>query len=121
MKKTKAALVVGAMMAVLALTACGGGGGGGSSTPVNVTLSEYKIEPAPVKLVQGKNTLVIKNNGTMTHDFYVKDLNIKVEVGAGQEKKQEVTAGKAGTFEVICTQPGHVDSGMKGTVEVSKA
>ena len=61
--------------------------------------------------------LVLKNDDLYIHTFTIEELDIDVTVGPRGEKSLELTPADAGTFEYVCTLPGH--ESMKGTLKVS--
>ncbi|MFO0702791.1 MAG: cupredoxin domain-containing protein [Candidatus Andersenbacteria bacterium] len=121
----KLAAVSVAAAAVLLLAGCGeqtntaGNSASGQSDAVSVSLSEYKINPATITLVNGRPTAIqVTNTGTTTHTFTSPDLSINVTVAPGKTQTAMVTPSKAGTFEVHCTMPGHQQLGMKASIVV---
>lgn len=113
------------LLLVLLVTACGGGGGQQGSTTsgaaIKVSEKEWAIEVAgAAKIKAGSVKFAIKNDGTIEHNFVIKELNLRVEgIQPGQSK--EVSADlKPGTYTVVCDIPGHEEAGMKITVTVSQ-
>ncbi len=119
-------------VAVLA-TACGGGGGGqpsggppsgGTGTPaatVAVVEKEWTMTPQPGTAKAGTVKFVVKNEGTIEHNFVIKELNQELanSIQPGQSKEVSVTL-KPGTYTLICNIPGHEDAGMHTTLTVSQ-
>ena len=60
-------LIVGAVVATLGLAACGDDGG----NDVDVTLSEFIVEPDPQGIDDGEVTFKVENAGGETHEFVV--------------------------------------------------
>jgi uncharacterized cupredoxin-like copper-binding protein len=60
-------LVAGAVVATLGLAACGDDGG----NDVDVTLSEFIVEPDPQGIDNGEVTFKVENAGGETHEFVV--------------------------------------------------
>ena len=84
-------------------------------------MSEFKYEPAQLTATAGQPfKLTLQNGGTVVHDFSVKDLaGVPIQkVPAGQTVTFEFTPAKAGTYEFVCSEPGHEAAGMKGTLTV---
>lgn len=83
--------------------------------------SDYIIDPPNLKFEKGADvTLHIKNAGRMGHTFSVPALGLDTGMlMPGQERTLRFTADQAGTFEVHCTVPGHLDQGMHGTMSVA--
>ncbi|MBX6378641.1 MAG: nitrite reductase, copper-containing, partial [Clostridia bacterium] len=61
----------------------------------------------------------LKNEGSVEHDFAVPDLDFTItQVPPGQEKTGTFYAAKSGTFDIVCTVPGHKEAGMVGKLKV---
>ncbi len=120
-------LVVIAMLAV----ACGGGGSQSNSSnssatssasgqSIQVSLADFKFAPATITVKRGTPvTLSLKNDGAVAHDLAIEDLGVASElVRPGQSSSVTFTPNTAGQFDIICTEPGHLASGMKATLIV---
>ncbi len=133
MKKVSILIVV-ALLTSLVLAACGSAGGGGGST-MDVTLSEFSFTPNTWTVSAGQQvTVTLKNTGTVTHDFTIMKTPITGSftdadkanefwaspmVAAGQSQSATFTAPTTpGTYQVICTESGHFEAGMQGTLTV---
>ena len=103
------------------------------------TLDELRFEPGVLILHAGRPVqLSIKNPGNLEHDFVIAEMparDVKNDMGSRHNHsmkpgiimgdaapKQEATIGftptRAGTYEFYCSQPGHREAGMKGTLTV---
>lgn len=121
----------------LLLAACGGGGGSSnqqSSTPstqsstattadsgareIEIVLDDFSFGPQEIRVKSGEKVkLVIRNEGSVAHDWYVDALDLSSPlIQPGQSATFEFTAGAAGTYEAICTEPGHEALGMVGSL-----
>lgn len=73
----------------------------------------------------------LQNSGAILHDFTIDKIDgtadpksadakfaVQVKVDAGKSGKVTITPAKAGTYEFYCSQPGHKEAGMKGTLTV---
>ena len=88
-----------------------------------VTLKEYSIGSSEIRLpVSDKPVrLTIKNKGTSPHDFVVKELGIDTGIlKPGESVTIEMKAQDAGTYQAVCSLPGHAEAGMAAKVIVSK-
>ena len=129
MRRTLLAGLIGSML--MAAAACGGGGGGGggggSAQPAGstkVTMTDYKFTPADVKVKPGKVEFFLVNSGGVSHDMVVtssdgKSVGRSELVQPGNTSVFTIDNLAAGTYQVVCDQPGHADLGMKGTVTAS--
>lgn len=52
------------------------------------------------------------------HDLSVLNVEGHVHALAGQTVSGGFQIDQPGTYEFVCTQPGHADAGMKGTITV---
>lgn len=83
--------------------------------------SEYSFEPAALATSVGRAIRVrFVNEGAEPHTFTV--MALRADTGAvapGDEATLTLKPTKAGTFEIACTLPGHVELGMTGTLRVT--
>jgi plastocyanin len=120
------ALSMAALVIAVVAVFIGGGGddGGGTSSasePVHVSLSEFAIEPAAISVPEG-GSLHVTNDGTTTHNLSIVDQDLATaDLPAGGSEELDVSSLAVGSYEVLCLIPGHADSGMTGTLEVTAA
>jgi uncharacterized cupredoxin-like copper-binding protein len=129
----KKLLVLLVMILALALSACAKSG---PSTKISFTMTDFAFNPNEFTIPAGENiTIKVTHNGTMEHSFivmkYGKDAgevfdeadktNVYWEVDL-QPGDSETLLFKApdipGTYQIICGMPGHLQSGMIGTLIV---
>lgn len=126
----------------LLLAACGGGGGGDETTapePVSLTfagLDEFRYDPESASVAEGAPvTVTFNNQGALEHDWMLvadgTDLAALTAedalmpeahsgvLPAGQSNTFTFTAPAAGTYQIVCTVPGHAAAGMVGTLTVT--
>ncbi len=128
----KSLLKIGAWVAVamvaLTLAACAGSASGAAantSAPVQITLSEFKIDSSLTSFaVNTPYHFVIKNTGSVAHEWMIMprgetDVS-KALVKVGQDQlapgatvTQDFTFAKPGEYELACHVPGHYEAGMK--------
>jgi uncharacterized cupredoxin-like copper-binding protein len=63
-------------------------------------------------------TLTLRNEGVAAHNFSIDALGIDVPLPPGEETEITINA-PAGEYEYYCTEPGHKDIGMVGTLIVT--
>ncbi len=127
----------------LLMVACGGGGGGGeTAAPEPVTLAfagfdEFRYDPESASVPTGAQVTVnFTNSGVLEHDWLL--VNEGVDPGAvtadaavvpaahsgviagGETKSFSFAAPAAGTYQIVCTVPGHAAAGMVGTLTVTE-
>jgi uncharacterized cupredoxin-like copper-binding protein len=101
---------------------------------VSVTVTkaaEFKFKLSKSALKRGIASFKVTNGGNLPHDFKVCSSNrgnIKANtctgrstplVTPGQSNTLRVTFLRSGTYEYLCTVPGHAAAGMKGLIKVS--
>jgi nitrite reductase (NO-forming) len=63
--------------------------------------------------------LTLRNGGGIPHDFALSDgvpRAVKIEAQAGRTGRGTFTIDTPGTYEFICSVPGHAAAGMVGTI-----
>ncbi len=96
----------------LAVAACGNGGGG---TTVEAT-DDFEFSPAALTIEAETDTdITLDNVGVVEHDWTIEELDLEI-YAAGGETTTETINVPAGTYDVICTIPGHAEAGMVGTL-----
>ena len=108
-----------------------------SGTGVSVVLDEWKLTPSRATVRPGRITFVVRNDGSMPHEFVVlrtdraaKGLPIRggkaVEVGrrgklsqmaSGASKRLSLRLG-SGKYVLICNLLGHYQAGQAATLRV---
>jgi nitrite reductase (NO-forming) len=92
------------------------------STQVTITASEFKFSPSTVQVPLGQPvTFTLDNKGAVEHDITLQAAGFTLLAKAGQVATGVFTFDKAGTFELVCSIPGHKDAGMKGTLTVGES
>jgi len=113
-----------ALVALALVAACGGGGPAQPSGSIKVTMTEYKFDPSTVSAPNGKVVFFLVNGGSMAHDMSIRDAGGTTVahsdlVSAGDSFVFTVDTIAAGTYTIFCSQPGHEQSGMKGTLTIT--
>jgi FtsP/CotA-like multicopper oxidase with cupredoxin domain len=87
-------------------------------------LSDFKIEPSDIQVPAGQPLMFnVMNHGPSAHTFAVVvggQQQATAEIPAGSTATLAVPALDAGTYDALCTIPGHADLGMKATVTASE-
>ena len=139
MSRTTVRLLTLALILTFALAACGGAASNSTAPKtVTLTLNEFQFQPAEITANVGQPIkLVLKNNGTVLHDFVSTDAMVEVmeehgaehdmagmqtnmhaAIEAGQQSTLEFKATQAGTYTFYCTIAGHKEAGMVGKLIV---
>lgn len=65
----------------------------------------------------GEVTLAFANTDAVPHTFTVRALGVDVEAGGGEATRTTFTA-EPGTYDYVCTIPGHDNPEMRGVLTV---
>jgi len=87
---------------------------------IRVDASEFKFDPATLTVkVDQSVRVIVTNTGALEHTFTIADLGVDEKLPVGQTVTVEFTPAQSGTFELVCTTPGHKEAGMVGTLVVN--
>lgn len=112
-------LITAAFFGAALLSACGGSETG-APQEIEMDASEFKFDPATITVKAGQPVRVtVTNTGTLEHTFTITDLGVDEPTPIGQTVTFEFTPTESGTFELVCTVPGHKEAGMVGSVVVN--
>ncbi len=90
----------------------------GPATTVNVNMIDYAFQMSATTIPQGTVTFVIKNSGNEIHNFDLQGKHVGALLGANGTETWTVGLA-AGTYQIICDVPFHVDRGMTATLTVT--
>lgn len=86
---------------------------------IEVILNNYAYEPERLLFELGESVEFRLTSEDEVHTFTVEELGINwVVPGKAKSQLQVFTFEKAGSFELICTIPGHEGLGMVGIIDV---
>lgn len=119
-------------VAILSIGGCGDDGEGGEveglptvdgAPEVVVVGTDFAFEPDALRLTAGDPVNVVFESAEGGHNLVVvvpgqQAFTLPI-VEEGQVTRGALTIDEPGTYELLCTVPGHVQEGMVGTVEVS--
>lgn len=125
------------LILVLALPlALGLGGCGPKKEELKVEMTDFAFKPGDISVPAGaKVTITLTNNGSTNHDFVIMKSGKEASVPFGKEDEaniyweKEVEVGDTqtvtftapsdpGEYQIVCSVPGHLEAGMKGTLTV---
>ena len=118
------AAVLALVMAFTAVVMAAGDSGGGSTDsgaagPVHVSLSEFAITPDVISVPEG-GSLHVTNDGATAHNLTIADTDLATaDLPAGGSEELDVSSLAVGSYQVSCLIPGHADSGMTGSLEIT--
>lgn len=86
---------------------------------LTVDMVNVRFAPASVEIGAGKTTAIwLTNSDGIVHDFSVPELGIKEVVAPKSTSLVVITPDKAGTYRIVCGEPGHTEGGMVATLVV---
>jgi uncharacterized cupredoxin-like copper-binding protein len=126
----------GIALAALAIAGCGGDdnettpAGGAASTgaggqTVNVSETDFKLDPADPTVKAGTVSFEVTNDGQVTHNLEVEGPNgeeeLPSDLAPGDSGTLTVDLTKPGTYEFYCPVDNHKQMGMEGEITVTGA
>jgi len=115
------------LVLAVVLSACGGGGGGAAGPGgLVLEMGDLYFKPNTLTAKPGQTLqITLDNRGSLEHNFILYDadgqtvLFEKDAIQPGQKVNISLKAPeKAGTYQYVCTVPGHKEGGMVGTLTV---
>jgi uncharacterized cupredoxin-like copper-binding protein len=96
---------------------------GNAQSTINVSETDYKLNPSDPTVKSGTVTIDASNDGKVTHSIEVEgapagDSRLKADLSPGQSGKLTVKL-PPGNYEWYCPIDGHKDLGMKGEIKVT--
>ncbi|KAA3644767.1 MAG: hypothetical protein DWQ07_15285 [Chloroflexi bacterium] len=62
----------------------------------------------------------LSNAGALDHDLVIEEMGVDIALAPGESAIIELVFTEAGTFEYICSVPGHEEAGMVGEIVVGQ-
>ena len=85
-----------------------------------VVATDFAFEPEVLHLVAGEAVNVVLESSEGGHNLVVPDAGYQLPiVDEGEVTRGALTIDEPGTYDLLCSVPGHAQEGMVGTVEVS--
>lgn len=88
-------------------------------TAAEVELTEFSIG-GQLAVPVGQVSLRVNNNGTVAHNLTVVDGPSTPDLNSGQSSTLNLGELAAGTYQLLCTIPGHESSGMSAFLTVGE-
>jgi uncharacterized cupredoxin-like copper-binding protein len=90
-----------------------------TQNPIRILATEYTYFPNQIQIRTNESVqVVLKNTGTMEHDFEIPNTNIHIHVQSGSQSVGTIQLTKPGFYQAICTIPGHKEAGMTFRIQV---
>ncbi len=87
---------------------------------ITVEAGDLWFEPGAIEIPAGTTiNLTLRNTGAVFHDLTVTDLDLRLNVEAGDTTTSAVSVDTPGTYEFFCSVPGHAAGGMRGELVVT--
>jgi plastocyanin len=88
---------------------------------VHVMARDFALSLDQRRLPAGTVTFVLRNDGPLPHDFAVRGNGVDRKTAMiPQGQTQTLTVElRPGTYDYVCTVPGHAHLGMRGTLTVA--
>jgi uncharacterized cupredoxin-like copper-binding protein len=124
----------GIALAAMAITGCGGDDNettpaGGATAPspgaqtVNVSETEYKLDPSDPTVQAGTVSFKATNDGSVDHNLEVEgpegEQELEQNIAPGESGTLTVDLSKPGKYEFYCPVDGHRGLGMEGEIAVT--
>lgn len=108
-------LVMGSLLPAAAIA-------GGGPHEVTVTGTEFEFEPDHLEAKVGEELVItFENEGRISHNLTFPELEQgTTTIQGGETAELAFTPSQPGTYEFICTVPGHANQGMRGELVVSE-
>jgi len=95
---------------------------GGSGSNVDISETDFKLNPSDPQVKAGQVTFNVSNEGQTVHSLEVEgpngDQELQSELSPGQKGILSVDLSKPGTYEFYCPVGNHKQLGMKGEITV---
>ncbi len=86
---------------------------------IPVEAGALTFTPKHLQLTAGEHVTIFLTSIDIAHDFYVAGVGHVVHAGARKTAKGGLMIDKAGTYKLWCTEKGHKEGGMVGTITVA--
>jgi uncharacterized cupredoxin-like copper-binding protein len=96
--------------------------GAGAQT-VNVSETDFKLDPSDPTVQAGPVSFRVTNDGEVDHNLEVEgpegEQELEQDIAPGESATLTVDLSQPGTYEFYCPIGGHRDAGMEGEITVS--
>jgi uncharacterized cupredoxin-like copper-binding protein len=86
---------------------------------VEIVATDFAFEPELLTVVAGEPVnITLRNEARGQHDVVLAEHDFRVLARGGEAASGGLTVDEPGTYEMICSVPGHLDQGMRMTLVV---
>lgn len=89
------------------------------ATEIAVTANDFAFDPDTITVRIGTNVAIVLTSVDTRHDFTIDELDAHVSAGPGETSKGGFHAAPPGRYTFYCSEPGHREAGMEGTLIVT--
>jgi uncharacterized cupredoxin-like copper-binding protein len=87
---------------------------------LKVTATEFALTPSALEVPAGAPfTLTFVNKGNIDHDVTIAAATLHLAAAPGNTAEGTFTIDQPGSYEMVCSIPGHAEAGMKATLTVT--
>ena len=84
---------------------------------IEVVTRDFSFSPTQLTVPAGTTgNVVLVNDGDVLHDLTIPALGFRLEASPGTRTSSSLTVASQGTYQFICSVPGHREAGMEGVV-----
>ncbi len=99
---------------------------GATAAPPVDAAAEFRViardmyfDPSQLRLASGETVnLTLDNQGAAHHDLTIPALDFVLAADGGTLARGALTVAEPGTYDFLCSVPGHAQAGMTGTLTV---
>jgi len=93
------------------------------ATHLAIVARDARFTPADIRIDVGQTVVLsFTNQDAVFHDWEVQGLaNVDAGARPGQTQKIRFRIDEPGSYQIVCTVPGHAEAGMAGTLIVDPA
>lgn len=89
---------------------------------VTVRAGDLWFEPQRIEATADSAiNITVRNDGEVFHDLTIDELDLMIDVEAGDTVTAGITDAEPGSYDFYCSVPGHAQAGMTGTLVVDPA
>ena len=86
---------------------------------VRIVAGDLYFDPTDLQISAGQTVnITLDNQGATFHDFTIPALDFVLAADGGAQTSGSLTVPDTGTYEFLCSVPGHAQAGMTGTLTV---
>jgi nitrite reductase (NO-forming) len=85
---------------------------------IGVTADQLSFRPDEITVIAGTDVTIALAANDARHDFVIDELGAHVTAEKGETARGTFNAGSPGRYTYYCSEPGHREAGMVGTLIV---